>query len=174
MGGLRIAGAIAAALIGAAFAPSAVAQEAGSRQSRDFVAAAAESDAFEMAEAESALALSKDPQVLAFARMMIRDHSQTSQALRNAATSAGLAPPPMGVGAGLSPFLAALQSERGAAFDRAYWRQQALAHRAALVTQQNYAATGDVPALRRTATAAIPIIESHLTMAERMSAAPDS
>lgn len=155
---------------GAVFATAAAAQDAGSRQTRDFVQAAGESDAFEMMEAHTALAQSQDPQVRAFAQQMIRDHGATSRALQDAAASAGLKPPPMQLGAGQTPLLAALQSARGREFDRLYWRQQALAHRSALTTEQQYAANGDVPAIRKAATAALPLIQAHLAMAEQMSA----
>ncbi|WP_174292524.1 DUF4142 domain-containing protein [Sphingomonas bacterium] len=158
--------AIAAALL----AGTAAAQEPGSRQTRDYVQAAGESDTFEIMEAQSALAESKDPDVLAFARQMIHDHGETSRALRDATASAGLKPPPMAVSESQAPFLAALQSLRGQEFDRGYWRQQALSHRSALVTTQLYAATGDAPAVRQAAAAALPVIQSHLAMAEQMSA----
>ena len=148
-------------------AGAASAQDPGSRQTREFVQAAAESDTFELMEASTALAESKDPQVRAFAQHMLEAHHGTAQALQQAAARSGLKPPVMAVGAGDSPLLAALQSARGAAFDRAYWRQQALAHRAALVTAQRYAANGDDPAVRQAATALVPIISSHLAMAEQ-------
>lgn len=142
----------------------------GSSETRNFVQAAAESDAFEIMEARSALAQSKDPQVLAFAQAMIRDHGETSRMLQAATKQAGLEPPPMGVGAGQSPFLAALQSQSGPEFDRTYWKHQMLAHRSALTVEQQYAANGDTPAVRQAAAAAVPVIQSHLAMAERMSA----
>jgi putative membrane protein len=99
---------------------------------------------------------------------MIQDHGETTRKLAAATAQAGLKPPPMAVGAAQSPLLAALQSAQGAAFDPMYWEQQALAHRAALVTQQNYATTGDTPAIRAVAQAAIPVVQSHLAMAEQM------
>ncbi len=157
-----------AALIG--FGVPALAQEPGSRTTREFVQAAGESDAFEIAEAQTALAQSRDPAVLAFARRMIADHQATSRALAVAMEQVGLAPPPMQVGAGLAPFLAALQSARGGDFDRLYWKQQAYAHRAALVTAERYAADGDTPALRQAAALTVPVIRSHLAMAEKMGA----
>ena len=78
------------------------------------------------------------------------------------------------MGGDQSMFLAALQSARGIDFDRLYWRQQALAHRAALATEQQYAATGDTPSVRQAAGAAVPMIQSHLAMAEQMSAKADA
>jgi putative membrane protein len=144
------------------------AQEKGSRMTRDYVASAAQSDAFEMLEAETALTQSRDPQVRAFAQAMLRDHGRTSQTLRDAAQRSGLKPPPMGLGADQAPLLSSLQSLRGPDFDKTYWRHQALGHRSALVTAQRYAAKGDDPAVRQAAATAVPIISAHLAEAERM------
>lgn len=164
----RVTAVVAALALSAGLATAAAAQEAGSRQTRDFVQAAAESDGFEIMEAYSALAESRDPQVRAFAERMIHDHGQTSTALQQAATGVGLKPPMLAVGAAQAPLLAALQSARGHDFDQMYWRHQVLAHRSALVTEQRYAASGDVPAIRQVAASAVPVIEGHLTMAETM------
>jgi putative membrane protein len=152
---------------GLAVAPAS-AQEAGSRQTREFVQAAGESDTFEMMEAYTALAQSADPKVTAFAREMIHDHGESSRKLSEAATAAGLKPPPVAVGASQSPFLAALQSARGREFDETYWQQQALAHRSALTTTEQYAAGGDSPAIRAAASASLPMIRRHLALAEQM------
>ena len=155
---------LAAALI----AGAASAQEPGSRATREYLAAAAQSDTFEMMEAYAALAESRDPQVRSYAQAMLRDHGQTSRTLSDAAARAGLKPPPMQLGNGLAEMLGALQSQGVAEFDRTYWKQQALSHRSALTVQQRYAATGDTPALRQAAAAAVPLIQQHLQMAEQM------
>ncbi|WP_375395122.1 DUF4142 domain-containing protein [uncultured Sphingomonas sp.] len=149
---------------------SAVAQEAGSMQTRNFIEAAGQSDAFEMQEADTVLAQSDDPQVRAFAQQMLQDHGQLRQSLQRAITQAGLKPPAMGVGADQAPLLAALQSLRGPDFDKTYWKHQALAHRSALTTTQLYAANGDNPTIRQAAASAVPIIAGHLAMAEQMQA----
>jgi putative membrane protein len=154
----------------AVFTSSASAQAPGSAQTRNYIAAAGQSDTFEMLEADTALTQSKDPQVRAFAEQMLRDHAQLSQALSQAAASAGVMPPPTIVGADQAPLLAGLQSLSGADFDRAYWQHQALAHRSALTVTQHYAANGDSAPVRRAASAAIPIITAHLSMAEQMQA----
>ncbi len=144
------------------------AQEKGSQPTREFVAEAAQSDTFEKMEAYSALAESRDPQVIAFANQILRDHGTTSASLAAATAKAQLDPPPIELNTGQAAFLAALQSARGETFDRLYWRQQALGHRSALTVEQRYAATGDMPPLRDAARQAIPVIEAHLAMAERM------
>ena len=145
-------------------------EAAGSRQTREFVQATAASDTFEIMEAQTALAESQDSQVRAFATRMLQEHARTSNALIAAAKAANMEPPKLALDQGQSQMLAALQSARGKAFDMLYWRQQALAHRAALVTQQNYARDGDQPGLRQLATANAPVIQSHLGMAEQMRA----
>ena len=154
----------AAALAGAASA------DPGSAATRDYLAAAGQSDAFEMLEASTALTASRDPAVRSYAERMLRDHHATSAALAQAAARSGLKPPPAGLGADQAPLLAALQSLKEPAFDRAYWRQQALGHRSALTATQRYAATGDDPAVRAAAAAAVPVITAHLATAERMAA----
>jgi len=160
---------IVIAILTAGFVVSpAVAQQAGSRQTREFIQAAGESDTFEIMEAYTALAQSSDAKVTTFARQMIRDHGETSRKLREAASSGGLEPPTLAVGAGQSPFLAALQSARGREFDKTYWQQQALAHRSALITTQHYADQGDNPSIRAVANASIAMIRRHLAMADQM------
>jgi putative membrane protein len=158
-----------AALAGAAVCPAA-AQEAGSRQTREFVQAAVQTDTFEILEAQTVLAQSTDPQVRAFAQQMIEAHSATSAALKAAATRAGLEPPPEALSSDQSALLGALQSLRGPEFDKMYIRHQALGHRSALVTEQTYATSGDQSDVRAAAASAVPAIAHHLQMAEQMQA----
>ena len=161
---------LTAAVLAVVASTPAAAQEAGSRQTREYVESAGHSDAFEMLEADTVLSQSRDPQVRGFAQRMLQDHRQLSEALQQATSRSGLKTPPMGVGADQAPLLGALQSMSGPEFDRAYWRHQALAHRSALTTTQHYAANGDDPAVRRAANSAVPIIAAHLAMAEQMQA----
>jgi putative membrane protein len=154
------------AVMGSVIAAPGAAQESGSRQTRDFVQSASEADTFEIMEATAALAQSTNPQVIAFARQMIHDHGETRRRLRDAATQAKLKLPPLAVGASESPLLAALQSARGAAFDKLFWEQQALAHRSALIIEKGYATSGDVARIREVAVQNIPLIQAHMTMAE--------
>lgn len=147
---------------------AASAQSAESRQTRDFVQAASQSDQFEILEAHTALAESRDPHVRAFAQQMIAAHQGTSDRLSQTVAKAGLEQPLPGVSGDQSMFLASLQSQRGADFDRTYVKQQMLAHHAALAVQQGYASTGDVAALRKDASTTTATISAHLRMAERL------
>jgi putative membrane protein len=137
---------------------------------REFVTAAAQSDEFERMEATTALAQSQDPDVRAFATKMLAAHAETSRTLMDATSSAGLMPPQPGLSGDQSAFLAALQSARGHDFDQLYARQQALAHRAALATEQGYAARGDMPTIKKIAASTAGIIVEHLAMADRLAA----
>lgn len=160
--------AAAAVAVAAAIAGAASAQSPGSRQTREFVQAASQSDTFEIMEAETALAQSSNPQVRDFAQQMIRDHQQLRQAMLDAVARSRLAPPNPGISGDQSMLLGALQSLRGKDFDQAYFKHQALAHHAALVTEQGYARDGDQAIVKQAAAAAVPTIGRHLDMAERM------
>jgi putative membrane protein len=159
--------ALVAACLGFAVA-SAGAQEAGSRQSREFVQAAANSDQFEILEAHAALAGSTNPEVRAFASRMLQDHQRLSQALRDAAARSGLKPPEMAMSADQAKSLDALQSASGSDFDKLYLKQQVLAHHSALTVEQIYAKSGDDAELRRLAASAVPLISAHGDMANQL------
>lgn len=136
--------------------------------SQEFAQSAAQSDGYELAAAQAALAQSRAPQVRMFAQQMLADHARTAQAVRDAALATGLAPPQPHVGGDQMRFLASLQSLRGTEFDREYARQQVLAHTSTLTTMRSYATKGSDADLRRAATIAVPIIEHHLQMARQM------
>ena len=151
-------------------ASSACAQSAGSRQTREFVQAAASSDQFEILAAETARTQSTNSEVRAFAARMIEDHQQLAKAVRDAAMRSGMKPPEMAMSADQAQLLGALQSVGGNEFDTLYLKQQVLAHRSALAVDQMYAKSGDDPNLRRLATSSVPVISSHGEMANQAAA----
>jgi putative membrane protein len=102
---------------------------------------------------------------------MIKAHQRTSATLMRAVADTGIMPPDPGLNGDQSALLAALQSQRGSAFDKTYIRQQVLAHRSALVVEQGYATTGDNPAIRQYAASSVSIITAHLQMAEQIESA---
>jgi len=149
-------------------AGTAYAEEPGSRQTREFVQSASQSDQLEIMEGQTALAQSRNPDVRAFATRMIAEHQRLSQALSDAAARSGLAPPAPGLGADQSQMLGALQSKTGEDFDKDYAKQQVLAHEAAITLHRQYAAAGDDPAIKEAVVSAIPMIDDHRAMALRM------
>jgi putative membrane protein len=135
---------------------------------QEFAQSAAQSDGYELAAAQTALAQSRSPQVRMLADRMLADHARIGKAVRDAATASGLPPPQPHVGGDQMRFLAGLQSLRGVDFDREYARQQVLAHTSALTTMRSYSTKGSDPNLRGAADFAVPIIEHHLQMARQL------
>lgn len=151
-------------------AASAGAQGDGSRQAREYVAAAASADQFEIAEAETVLAQSTNPEVRSFATHMLEEHQRHGQAVKEAAARSGLKPPEMAMSADQAQLLGGLQGVSGSDFDKLYLKQQTLAHRSALVVEQIYAKSGDDPGLRQFAKSAVPMISEHEAMASQLEA----
>lgn len=134
----------------------------------EFAQSVAQSDGYELAAAQTALAQSRNPQVRAFAERMIADHEHMERALTEAAKASGLEPPHPHVGGDQMRFLSSLQSLRGDEFDREYGRQQMLAHTSALTMMRSYAAKGSDANLRRMAASSAPIVERHLQTARQL------
>ncbi len=164
---LLLAVALCAVLSGAA----SLAQSAKPMPIKDFVKAAAQSDQFEIDEGQLAVAQSQSAQVRAFAQQMIHDHALMAQAMAQAAERSGLPPPPKGLSGDQAMLLSGLQSQRGSEFDKAYAKQQVLAHVQALTVQQGYVAGGADRNVRGAAASAVPIIQRHLDMARQLQAA---
>jgi putative membrane protein len=102
---------------------------------------------------------------------MIDDHTRSGEAPRRAAMASGLPAPPAAMSGDQAALLSSLQSLRGTDFDRAYARQQVLAHTQALDVERSFATAGNDPNLRAVAGSAVPMIRQHLEMAERLRAA---
>jgi putative membrane protein len=138
-----------------------------------FLAHASSGDQFEIQSSQLALQASQNLAVRNFANLMISDHSHLDQTMVAAAQSAGVPPPPPAL---LPEQQAALDQLRsagtGPSFDLAYKNAQISAHQGALGLMQNYAANGDVPALRTAATQAIPMVQMHLNQAQLLNVAP--
>jgi putative membrane protein len=136
---------------------------------KDFAAAAAQSDQYEIQAGRDAVAQSQDPRVRAFAQEMIDEHLRTLARLDQAAQASGLIPPPPAMSSDQAAMLAALQGLRGADFDKAYARQQVLVHAAALAVERSYAGAGTDPNLRAAAVSTVPLVKHHLDIARSLS-----
>ena len=134
----------------------------------DYGRMAAVSDTFEIQSSQTALQVSRNPEVRAFAQMMIDHHTMTSNELMAAARAAGMAPPPPMLDSRKQAMMAQLQSTPAARFDSTYMSMQMTAHQEALALHSAYAARGDVQPLRAVAARAVPIVRQHLDRATAM------
>jgi putative membrane protein len=138
-----------------------------------FLAHAASGDQFEIQSSQLAMQMSQNPAVRSFANMMITDHTRLSQAMGAAAASAGLTPPAPVMLPEQQAMLDQLRAAgSGPNFDMAYQQAQIGGHQGALSLFQNYAASGDVPALKAAASQAISTIQMHLSQAQMLQTAP--
>ncbi len=136
---------------------------------QQYLAAAAQSDSFEITEGNLARNRAKNPKLTQFGARMVIDHKKTTGDTKAAAGMAGIT---IGAAPQLRPdqlqMVTALSSLSGAAFDQEYIRQQIASHQEALAVQSNYAQNGDVPQLRTSAMKTVPIVQSHLQMLQNM------
>jgi putative membrane protein len=129
---------------------------------------AASSDQFEIQSGQLALQMSQNPAVREFGQMLINHHQQTTAQLAAAAQSSGLPVPPPAMTGAHAQMLANLRGAPMGTFDMAFRDAQIQAHQEALALHQNYAASGDIPALRTVAGGAVPIIQQHLNTAQSL------
>jgi len=133
----------------------------------DFVQKAAASDMFEIQSSKLALKRSSNPDVKDFARMMIRDHTQSTAALKAAIAASGQDfPLPATLPDDKSSALKDLSNARAADFDKMFMNDQVAGHEAALDLMSHYASDGDVPTLKAFAAKVGPIVQHHLDRAE--------
>jgi putative membrane protein len=138
-----------------------------------FLAHAGSANQYEIQASQLALQASANPGVRNLANMIIADHTALGQQVAAAAASAGLSPPPPALLPAEQAMLDQLRaSGTGPSFDMNYQQQQIMAHQQAIAMMQNYATSGDVPALRNVASAAVPVMQRHLAAAQALQAAP--
>jgi putative membrane protein len=98
-----------------------------------------------------------------FGKLMVEHHTASTDKLKAAGAKASPAiTPNPALTTEQEANLAALRSADGAAFDAAYKTQQVAAHEKALALVKDYAATGDVPELKKFASDAEKIVQAHL------------
>ena len=141
--------------------------EAAPRQADAFLFHAGAGDVYEITSSTMAMQKSRNPDVRAFASMLIADHTKLTNAALTTAAAAGVMAPPPELSMMQKGMVAQL-SAAGANFDRVYLQQQMTAHQQALALMQGYASSGDVPALRQAASQAIPTVQGHIAHLQRM------
>ena len=138
-----------------------------------YLAMAASGDLFEIQSGQQAHPRALSPVVHNFATMLTTDHTRSSQILTAAAQAGGLTPPPPAMLPQHQALLSQLNAAgSGHAFDVAFRDIQIQAHQQSLVLHQNYAASGDVPALRQAAAQIVPVVQGHLQQLQAMTLPP--
>jgi putative membrane protein len=135
----------------------------------EFVPMAAMSDKFEIESSKVALKSAKSDSVKQFAQQMIDDHTANSKMLMQAVKDAGgkmNAPRKLD-----KPHQAMLKQLRGAPgtqFDAMYINEQMTAHQQAVALFTSYAKKGDNKVLASYAKQALPTLQMHLDMVQKL------
>lgn len=126
-------------------------------------------DLYAMRSAQLATEHADTPQVQELARMILRDHQLSAEALRYSAVRSD---PPVILRPQLEMEdrrrLEELEAAVGGSFDRQYLLQQVETHQKAYALADNYARSGEDPAMRRHASEMLTRIKQHLAEAQRL------
>jgi putative membrane protein len=136
---------------------------------RQFMTKAAMMDMAEIQTGRLAVSQGASESVRQFGQRMIDDHTRTSQQLMQMASAAGFTPPQT-LDAKHQAAAAKLARLTGAEFDRAYMKQMVKDHQEAVSLYQRQSARGAMADLRAFASATLPALREHLTMARSMAA----
>lgn len=133
-----------------------------------YIAQAANSDLYEIQAGELASKNGQSQQVKDFGRMMVTDHTRSSQEMKMLVDQGDFAVPvPTRLDAEHQAMLDRLKEASGEAFDREYMAQQMTAHRKALALHQGYAQNGDDAGLKAFAAKVTPVVQKHHDMLNR-------
>jgi putative membrane protein len=160
---------------------AATALSASTPTADDFRHKAMASDAFEIASSKLALKNSESAKVHSFARLMIRDHTKTTEHLlqgsgmTKADVDKKIAPGPDGkfasndlVDQTHADSLNKLASGKGKDFDSDYASGQVSGHKDAVAMFGDYAKNGDDKSLKAWAKETLPTLKMHLSRAEAL------
>ena len=157
-----------ALLVGATIALAPVAASAIALPAKTYVMKAGASDMFEIESAKLETA-SGDPQVAAFAQMMIADHGKSTSDVMAAAGADGLSAMTPKMTPKQLAMVDSLKRTSGSQRDTLYKKQQIMAHMETLAFQKQYAMSGDKPHLKDTAAMIVPVVQHHLDAVKAMS-----
>jgi putative membrane protein len=133
----------------------------GSHDTASFVSNASQSDMYEIQAADIAQKRSKNADIKAFAKMMVKDHTATSKALGPLATAAGQTPADK-LDQRRQGFIDNLTAASDADFDKVYVDQQVAAHKEAEDLMTGYAKDGSDAGLKAAAADTAPKVQMHL------------
>lgn len=139
----------------------------GANTTGGFVTAAATSDMFEIKSGQMAQEKAKHADLKAFAKMLVADHTATSNELKPLALAANAAVPAE-LDERRKGMIDNLTAANGADFDKAYIAQQVAAHEEAVTLMEGYAANGDNADIKSFAAKVLPKIKAHLEKARQL------
>lgn len=135
----------------------------------EFMMMAAMSDMFEIESSELALENAQSEDVKEFAQMMISDHTANTQKLmQTVEAGGGEMQKPEELDDRHQAMIDQLEGASGDAFDAAYIDAQVQAHQEAVALMSSYAENGDNESLKEFASEALPVVQSHLEMVQKM------
>lgn len=138
------------------------------KQDREFMMKAAQSDMAEIMTSNLALQKSQNADVRRFAQMMIDEHTKTSDQLKTLAAGKNVTLPTE-VDAKQRAMMSKLTAASGDKFDMEYMKGQVKAHEAAVKLFQRQAERGTDADAKGWAAQTLPSLQSHLAMARTMS-----
>jgi putative membrane protein len=141
----------------------------GSHDTGAFVQNAGQGNMYEIEAAKIAEQKAQNPDVKAFAKMMVTDHTALENQMKPAITKSGKAPPAQ-LDQRRKGFLDNLNAAGPSDFDKVYIDQQVAAHKETLNLLKGYADNGDDPALKAVAAKAAPKVQAHLDRAQALQA----
>jgi putative membrane protein len=145
-------------------ADNVVAADAVASPGQKFANDVGASDWFEIEAGKLAQEKAHDQKLKDFGKLMVEHHTASTDKLKAAGAKASPAiTPSPALNTEQEANLEALRAADDAAFDALYKTQQIAAHEKALATVKDYAATGDVPELKKFAGEAEKIVQAHLT-----------
>jgi putative membrane protein len=137
--------------------------------SQKFADAAGASDYYEVEAGKLAEDKATSQGLKDFGKMMVANHTDSTEKLKAAAAKAmpAITPNPV-LNTEQEANLAALRAADGADFDAKYKAQQISAHEKALAAMKDYAASGDAPELVKFAGDTTKVVETHLAKIKAM------
>jgi putative membrane protein len=126
---------------------------------RHFLIVASIKNLQEVSAGNLAALKASDPNVKAFAQMMVKDHGDAEQKLLRLAKSKGITLPPAATG-GIQPDL--MLKNAGSNFDKMYVHSMVSGHQNTVEVFENYATTGKDPAVKAFAGEMLPALKHHL------------
>ncbi|HEY4133982.1 MAG TPA: DUF4142 domain-containing protein [Alphaproteobacteria bacterium] len=141
------------------------------KATQDYLQHAGMGDLFEVQSSKLALDRTKSNDVKSFASMMIKDHTDSTKKLLDAAKSQKIdAAAPAKLDDAHQATYDRLQKDDAAAFDADYMKAQVSGHEDALTLHRAYAKDGENAAIKKVSADIVKTVEHHLDEAKKLSA----